>query len=269
MSACLHTERWAALGTGAALALSGAGNPAAARRAVERELAAIDAACSRFREDSELMALNAAGGHPRRVSPQLAEAIRVALRAAALTGGLVDPTVGESSVSSTATGKIPGGKVTVDDNTQLGLTLSYMIRDHIGVELLAATPFKHEVGLKGLGALDGKLATIEQLPPTLSLQYFPLDSSSKWQPYIGAGINYTTFFSEDTTGALDGLDLELKDSWGLAAHAGLDFAVGDKGALRVDVRWIDIDADVKLEGAGIGTANIDPLAYGVTWVFRY
>jgi len=46
-------------------------------------------------------------------------------------------------------------------------------------------------------------------------------------------VNYTTFFSEDTTGALKDSRLKLQDSWGLAAHAGVDFAIGEKGALRV------------------------------------
>jgi thiamine biosynthesis lipoprotein len=100
VSASLHTERWAALGTSAALALSGARGPATARAAVERELAAIDATCSRFRNDSELMAINAASGRQLRVSALLAEAIGIALRAAALTGGAVDPTIGEALVLS-------------------------------------------------------------------------------------------------------------------------------------------------------------------------
>ncbi|MFP3499508.1 OmpW family outer membrane protein, partial [Pseudomonas sp. SIMBA_059] len=63
--------------------------------------------------------------------------------------------------------KVSGTKATLDSDTQLGLTFAYMLTDHIGLELLAATPFKHTVGVKGLGGgLDGKLADIKQLPPT-------------------------------------------------------------------------------------------------------
>ncbi|HET9051165.1 MAG TPA: FAD:protein FMN transferase, partial [Candidatus Dormibacteraeota bacterium] len=54
----------------------------------------VDGACSRFREDSELTRLNACAGRETAVSPLLARAIDVALRAARLTGGDVDPTVG-------------------------------------------------------------------------------------------------------------------------------------------------------------------------------
>ncbi|MBV9410499.1 MAG: FAD:protein FMN transferase [Acidimicrobiia bacterium] len=69
---------------------------ARAQWVVQEQLDAIDKACSRFREDSELTALNAAAGRPARASELLREAIEVALRAAALTDGDVDPTVGEA-----------------------------------------------------------------------------------------------------------------------------------------------------------------------------
>lgn len=68
----------------------------AARRAVDDVLQRVDEACSRFRDDSELSRLNAAGGRPVTVSPLFASAIDLALRAAALTGGAVDPTVGRA-----------------------------------------------------------------------------------------------------------------------------------------------------------------------------
>ncbi|HEX6348822.1 MAG TPA: FAD:protein FMN transferase [Candidatus Dormibacteraeota bacterium] len=68
----------------------------AARTAMEEVLGRIDAACSRFREDSEITALNAAAGRVTRVSPLLADALEVALRAARLTGGAVDPTIGSA-----------------------------------------------------------------------------------------------------------------------------------------------------------------------------
>ena len=69
---------------------------APARAAVELELAAIDRACSRFREDSELTRLNARSGRPVRVDPLLVDALEIALGAARLTCGDVDPTIGRA-----------------------------------------------------------------------------------------------------------------------------------------------------------------------------
>ena len=90
------TASWTALGCLATLTVT---EPAAldrARAMLAADLADLDVACSRFRGDSELTRLDQAAGRPTPVSPLLAEAIAVALRAAELTGGDVDPTVGEA-----------------------------------------------------------------------------------------------------------------------------------------------------------------------------
>jgi thiamine biosynthesis lipoprotein ApbE len=83
---------WQALGTLVHLVVTEPGCLPEARRLLENDLAEVDAACSRFRADSEIRAL--AGGRTAKLSPLLAEAIGVALRAARLTDGDVDPTVG-------------------------------------------------------------------------------------------------------------------------------------------------------------------------------
>jgi thiamine biosynthesis lipoprotein ApbE len=86
---------WTALGTQVWLLVTDPARLEETRRLLTGDLAAVDAACSRFRADSELMSLDArAGDSPVRLSPLLAEAVTVALRAAELTGGDVDPTVG-------------------------------------------------------------------------------------------------------------------------------------------------------------------------------
>jgi thiamine biosynthesis lipoprotein ApbE len=87
---------WEALGTSVVLRVS---DPAAlhyARAQVERELDEIDRACSRFRADSDLSRVNANDGRPVRISEPLMEALELAIRAAELTGGDVDPTVGRA-----------------------------------------------------------------------------------------------------------------------------------------------------------------------------
>ncbi|MEU4615436.1 FAD:protein FMN transferase, partial [Streptomyces umbrinus] len=87
---------WRALGTSVRLVTTDPALLDSCNLLLARQLAEVDAACSRFREDSELVALDSAGGRPVRVSPLLAEALAVALRAAAATDGAVDPTVGSA-----------------------------------------------------------------------------------------------------------------------------------------------------------------------------
>jgi thiamine biosynthesis lipoprotein ApbE len=92
----LGRAKWEALGTSVELRLSDDEALAQARVCVEDELAAIDRACSRFRADSELSRLNASAGRPVRVSALLMEALELAVGAATLTEGDVDPTVGRA-----------------------------------------------------------------------------------------------------------------------------------------------------------------------------
>jgi thiamine biosynthesis lipoprotein len=85
-----------ALGTGVTVLTTDPGRIAATALEVRQELVEVDAACSRFRPDSEIEIVNRSHGHTVTVSPLLSEAIGAALRAAEITGGDLDPTVGEA-----------------------------------------------------------------------------------------------------------------------------------------------------------------------------
>ena len=163
-------------------------------------------------------------------------------------------------------GALAGGTlhVDVDNDIKPTVTGEYFIADNLGIEVLAALPFKHDINIDGLG----RVGSTKHLPPVVTLQYH-FNSQGKVSPLLGVGVNYTTFFSEETGGALAGSKLKLDDSWGLALHAGLDLAVSEKSAVRVVVRWMDIDSKVKLDGQKLGTVNIDPLAYGVSYVVKF
>ncbi len=88
-------------------------------------------------------------------------------------------------------------------------------------------------------------------------------------PFVGAGVNYTMFFSEDTGGALQGSTLKLGTPGGRRRMRAWISPWPAISALRVDVRWIDIDSRVKLDWQKIGTVNIDPLVYGLAYVQRF
>lgn len=96
----------------------------------------------------------------------------------------------------------------VGQDTALTFNVSYFFTDNIAVELQAATPFNHDISVDPVG----KVAATKHLPPTLNVQYhFDLGA---WKPYVGAGLNWTIFFDENTVGALSGTDLDLDDSFG-------------------------------------------------------
>ena len=175
----------------------------------------------------------------------------------------VEPKSGNGTLVAT-----PLGDLTMDVGTNVRptITAEYFVKDNLGIEVLAALPFQHDIAVTGVG----KVGSTKHLPPTVSLQYH--FGQGKVKPFVGLGVNYTRFFSTKTEGPIAGADLELSDSWGLAGHVGLDVQIGDKSAIRIDYRKIDIDTKAKLNGANLGTrnqVNIDPSVYGVAYVFAF
>ena len=157
------------------------------------------------------------------------------------------------------------GEFSVGDNTQLGLNFGYMLTDNIGIELLAATPFSHDVSLDGVG----KIAETKHLPPTLVAQYYFGDANSKLRPYIGAGVNFTNFFDNEFTNDLGGelTDLSMTNSWGVAAQVGLDYQINDSWLVNASVWYAQISTDVKFNYLGDAQkveTDIDPWVYMVS-----
>ncbi|KMQ76875.1 OmpW/AlkL family protein [Marinobacter subterrani] len=201
----------------------------------------------------------------------------------------VDPDSSSSNLNSAALGEIPGAQVSVDSNTQLGLTLSYMFTDRIALGVLGATPFSHDIEGDGsvLGT-KGKLAETKHLPPTFTVQYFPMPGGSKFQPYLGLGVNYTTFFEEKPSQALTDTyaslaagvtrtDIELDDSVGLAAEIGADYMITKNIGVNAAIWYADIDTEATINAYAGNTkadtstidVDIDPLVYmvGVSYKF--
>ena len=154
--------------------------------------------------------------------------------------------------------------VSVDSAASLSLNFTYMMTDVWAVEVLAAYPFEHDIYLVG----GPKVGSTKHLPPTVSLQYHFMPTS-KFQPYVGVGINYTNFFSEKTTGPLTGSNLSLGDSWGLAGQIGFDVMIGENWFLNVDGRYMNIETRAKLDGESLGKVKIDPMVYGAHVGFRF
>lgn len=155
-------------------------------------------------------------------------------------------------------------KLDIDGSTRPSFSLTYMATRHIGIELLGAFPFKHSINARGMG----EIGSTKHLPPTLSLQWHFLPDAAL-QPYVGVGLNYTTFFSTKSKGALAGSDLSLSDSWGVAAQIGADFKLSDRWFLNADLRYIDISSTVRLNGQDIGKTHIDPWVATIGVGYRF
>lgn len=194
---------------------------------------------------------------------------------------------------------ISGTEAQVASDTQLGLTFNYMFSNALGIEVLASTPFSHKItadleaaGISGLG--DVVAGETKHLPPTVSVVFYPLaTNNSSIQPYLGLGINFTTFFQESVDQELEdgtpviasalGTDLgvgtlpmklDLDDSWGLAAQIGVDVALNEKWHLNASIRWIDIDTEATFSSDGadiirVGDVSIDPYVYQFNLGYKF
>lgn len=195
---------------------------------------------------------------------------------------------GDSGAVSGLPDGVNNAGVDVENDTQLSVTGVYMLWDKIGLELLAATPFTHDI--VGEGDLSGvNVGEASHLPPTLSLQYYFDTRGSRFQPYLGLGLNYTMFFSEEVDGSLlktlntlptisklggvKSVDMELDDSIGLAAQAGMDVQLKDDWYLNAAVWYVDIDTTATLR-TDLGTSHevdvdIDPWVFNVALAYKF
>ena len=190
----------------------------------------------------------------------------------------VDPDSDSSDINLPG---VPTLNTEVDDDTQLGIIPMYMVTDHVGIELLAATPFEHDIPLKGKG-VKVPAGSTKHLPPTLSVQWYPRGGKSGWQPFVGVGVNYTIFFDEDTDKQLDEtlnailgaekVDLDLDNSFGLSAQAGVDIPFWNDWALSLEVWYIQIDTNATVN-TDVGNVhfktNIDPFVYNIGIAYRF
>lgn len=161
-------------------------------------------------------------------------------------------------------GTLAGARSNVSTSVRPTGSLEYMITPNLGVDLLAAWPFQHDVKLSGLG----KVAQTKELPPTVGVNYHFIPDATV-SPFLGIGLNYTNFFNTKGKGALQGAGVSIANSWGVAAHAGLDVKLSPKWIFTADLRWVDIESDVKVSGTKVGTAKINPLVYGLSLGYRF
>ncbi len=184
-----------------------------------------------------------------------------------------------------ADGLVPGTEVSVEDAWTLDIDITYMITDHWGVELLLDPSTKHDVVASGSTypaldtvtngavppvAIGATIIETRVLPPALIAQYHFMPHE-QIQPYVGLGLNFTLFFDESVTeGANTSLlgvtDLELENSFGIAAQIGADFIMDNGWFANVDLKYIDINTTAKFNSGALGYSeadvDIDPWVIG-------
>lgn len=172
--------------------------------------------------------------------------------------GQVAPNVKSTQFSGSPTLKVEDAS----DSTNLCINFTYMMTDNVGLELLGAIPFKHDLTVTGLG----EVAETKQLPPTVMVTY-NFTPKSNVRPYAGVGINHTVFFSEETKGALAGTNLDLDSSTGAAAIVAVDVDINKSMFFNAGLRYIKIKTKATSSLVGRADVTLDPwvLFIGIGW----
>jgi len=157
--------------------------------------------------------------------------------------------------------------VVVDDDISPTFNVSYFLTDHLSTELLAAWPFTHGIDLRPYAGGKERVGYVDLLPPTLSLNWH-FNPNGTFRPYIGVGANYTILSGEETRGLLGGTSLKLDDSFGAAGQVGVDIGQGN-WFFNANVRYLQVESDAELDGADIGTVDVNPWVYGVHVGYKF
>lgn len=186
------------------------------------------------------------------------------------------PDLGASSVNVAGVPSLssPNSTLSISDQLIPELDITYFFTTNIAAELILGVTKHH---ITGTGTLDGlDIGKASLLPPTLTLQYHFTDFGA-FKPYVGAGINYTVFFSQSAANTrfagLAVTDLRISNQVAPAIQFGFDYMLDRHWGLNFDVKklWLRpaYSATVNNTIPVAGQANIDPwlVSGGITYKF--
>ena len=187
------------------------------------------------------------------------------------------PQVRNSTIMTSGSGALdslaPGNSVKIDDVGMPEVDFSYFFTPHISAELIAAT---FRTGLHTNNSYAPDLGSTWVLPPTLTAQwhFFPKEA---FNPYVGAGLNYTFFYNSDgaTTAAGNANRLSLTNSLGYALQAGADYNLTGHWYANFDAKYIFLATNASIGGPGgsvfpvTSHVDINPLLVSVGLGYRF
>ncbi len=157
-----------------------------------------------------------------------------------------------------------GGDVDISTSFVPEFDITYYFTKNWAAELILGTT-KHDVKAVHTAAGEIDLGEVWLLPPTLSLQYH--FNTTAFKPYLGAGINYTIFYSVDEGPVVD--DMDYDNSLGFSCQAGLDYMISDKWFINIDIKKLFLQTDATVNattalGAIVGAdVDINPWILGI------
>ncbi len=158
------------------------------------------------------------------------------------------------------------GKAEVSNEIGFTPSVEYFFDNSpISVELLLATPFKHDVSIEGVGE---NVASFKHLPPTVTAKY-NFKNSTRFTPYVGIGATVVVPWDEEI--AIEGAKLEADVAYGVAGQIGFNFQPADakNWGVYADVRYAQVETDLELNGTNIGELKVNPWVYTVGYSYKF
>ncbi|MDH4449352.1 MAG: OmpW family outer membrane protein [Rhodoferax sp.] len=188
--------------------------------------------------------------------------------------GTIAPHVDSGSLSAPS---LSNSKADVSAASQVIGGVSYMVTDHVSVDVPLALPFEHK--LSGAGALAGvgQIGKVSALPVSALVQYRWMEPSAAWRPYVGLGLTYAYFFNETGSGALTALTnpggsatkITIDPQLTYTAQIGSTVAINKQWFVDVFYSFTPLKTRTKLSTGQSMDITLDPSAYGLTVGYKF
>jgi len=172
----------------------------------------------------------------------------------------------------------PGTRADIESDTQPTAGITYMLSDHIALDLPLAAGFKHDIVGDGAIAGVGKIGEVKALPVTLLLQYRLFPAAAPLRPYIGIGPTYAKFYKARSTAALSALTggtpanpttLEVQSKWAITGQIGLTATLAPRWSLDATVLKTALKTRTTLSTGQTLDAKLDPWSFCVGVGYRF
>ena len=182
-----------------------------------------------------------------------------------LRGTYLDPRhrSDQLNLPSTPGTSVPTDDTRTDHSWSPELDLEYYFNSYWSTELALNLPRVHDLNLRDSTYANGNVGDFRLAPNFLTIKYNFLPDSA-FRPYIGAGINVTSFYDVNA-----GPFSLTRTTTGPAAQAGFDVHLSDHWLLNADVKWARVTPAVAFDGEKVGRMAVDPVLFGVGIGYRF
>lgn len=205
-----------------------------------------------------------------------------ALPAAAQSAGQWSVKVGENLITPMVhSGDLSGpglGGVKVDVNSAYApiVAATYMITDNISTELVLGLPYRHDMVGKGSINGVGKIGDVQQLPPTLFVQYRLLEPTARFRPYVGLGVTYAYFRDAHASSTLVALlgptTVDIDAKFGISPQIGATYAINDRWFVDSALVKTYLKTTATLDSSGVKRTidtKLDPVAFSISVGYKF